>query len=594
LTAVDGATVEVIRNYLVSVAEQMRRSLVRTAFSPVIYDILDFGISIYDGQLRLMAETAGGAPFLGANDYSIRKIVDYIGVERFEPGDAVLLNYPYWSAAHAYDAVLTAPVFETGTRLPIAYLCVRGHWMDLGAKDPGYVLDSTSVHQEGLMFPGTKIVKGGVIDEELLELIRYNSRMPESVIGDFHAQLTAIRTGERRLHQIYEKFGRPAVEEAVTRILDHGEQQALRALRSLPHGSWTAVDWLDDDGVTDRMIRMQVTITIDDDNFTADFSGSERAVPGPVNMPYGATHGMVKTVFKALTTPHEPRNGGHLRPVRTVAPPGTLFHAIYPAATFTLWTQMVALELLHKALAQGVASIAASSGGDEPGFMAVGVHPDGRTWVISNNEGIGWGGTPDHDGANAQQHLIVNVIRNTPIEILESKTPLFHHRLELRTDSGGPGRYRGGLGVRRDVSYLAEGEVLSMKKKTKTRPWALHGGFEPDPSAIVLWPGTPRERVVGYGGNYISMFRAQMAPQEGFTNLSAGGAGFGNPLERDPTAVVHDVSEGYVSPEAARRDYGVIVNDDGTWQPAEGRAAAIPMEASAGKVAPDSAHTKVK
>ena len=145
MTALDGAAVEVIRHYLVSAAEQMRRSLVRTAFNPVIYDILDFGIGIYDADLRLMAETAGGSGFLSANDFSIRKVVDYIGVDGFERGDVVLLNYPYWSAAHAYDAVLTAPVFEEGRDLPVAYLCVRAHWMDLGAKDPGYVLDSTSI-----------------------------------------------------------------------------------------------------------------------------------------------------------------------------------------------------------------------------------------------------------------------------------------------------------------------------------------------------------------------------------------------------------------------------------------------------------------
>ena len=566
MTALDGAAVEVIRHYLVSAAEQMRRSLVRTAFNPVIYDILDFGIGIYDADLRLMAETAGGSGFLSANDFSIRKVVDYIGVDGFERGDVVLLNYPYWSAAHAYDAVLTAPVFEEGRDLPVAYLCVRAHWMDLGAKDPGYVLDSTSIHQEGLIFPGTKIVKRGIVDREVTELLRFNSRMPELVIGDFNAQLTAIRTGERRLHQIYEKFGRARVEEAVARILDHGEQQALRALRALPHGSWTAVDWLDDDGVSPRMIRMQVTVTITDDEFTADFSGSESAVTGPVNMPYGATEGMVKTVFKSLTTPFEPRNGGQFRPVRTIAPPGTLFHAIYPAATFTLWTQMTGMELLYKALAQGVATVAASSGGDEPGFMAVGVHADGRTWIISNNEGIGWGGTPDHDGANAQQHLSVNQIRNTPIEILESKTPLFHDRLELRTDSGGAGRHRGGLGVRREVRFVADGEVLSMKKKTKTRPWALHGGLEPDPSAIVLWPDTPRERRVGNSSDYISMFRTPMAAGDGFINLSAGGGGFGDPLDRDPSSIVSDVVEGYVSREAAKRVYGVVVRKDGRWK----------------------------
>jgi N-methylhydantoinase B len=555
----------VIRHYLVSVAEQMRRSLVRTAFNPLIYDIQDFGKSIYDADMQLMAETAGGAGFLGANDHSISHLVDYVGIENFEQGDVFLLNWPYWNAAHALDVLLTAPVFEENTKRPIAFLCVRAHWMDLGAKDPGYVLNSTSVHQEGLMFPGTRIVKGGVVDPQLLELLRFNSRMPKLVVGDFNAQLTAIRTGERRLQQIMSTFGRPTVERAVTRILDHGEQQALRALRGLPHGSWTAVDWLDDDGVTTDMIRMQVTVTISDEAFVVDFTGSSDKVPGPVNMPLGQTEGLVKSVFKGLTTPHVPRNGGHLRPVRTIAPAGTLFHAVYPSATFTLWTQMLGIELVHKALAQGVPGVAASSGGDEPGFMAVGIYPDARTWVISNNEGVGWGAGVDHDGATAQQHKSSNVIRNTPIEILESKTPLFHERLELIPDSGGAGTYRGGLGVRREVRFLADGEVLSMKKKTKTRPWALSGGAEPDSSSITLYPGTPKAEVFAPPREYISMFRRAMVAGEGFLNVSAGGAGFGNPLLRDPSHVLDDVRDGYVSHESAELDYGVVVSPDGSW-----------------------------
>jgi N-methylhydantoinase B len=219
---ISGATVEVINNYLVSTVEQMRRTLVRTAFNPVIYEVLDFGISMYDSQVRLVAEAPGITAFLGANDYSILKGLDYIGRENLAPGDIVMMNYPYWSSAHAYDALLFAPVFEADDEPPVAYLCVRAHWMDLGAKDPAYVLDATSMHQEGLIFPGTKLVKRGKADKELLELIRFNSRLPDLVIGDFHAQVAAIRIGERRLGDAR----RAGAGDGSTRLLDAHQPSA--------------------------------------------------------------------------------------------------------------------------------------------------------------------------------------------------------------------------------------------------------------------------------------------------------------------------------------------------------------------------------
>jgi N-methylhydantoinase B len=559
LPAIDGATVEVIHNYLLSAVEQMRRTLVRTAFNPVIYEVLDFGISMYDAQLRLVAEAPGITSFLGANDYAIIKGVEYVGAAKLHRGDVVILNYPYWNSAHTYDALLFAPVFFQDDPLPTAYLAVRAHWMDLGAKDPGYVLDSTDMHQEGLILPGTKIVKRGEIDHEILEIIRFNSRLPELVTGDFHAQLAAIRVGERRVLEIYQRFGKPLVLRAIEAILDHGEWLARQAVRALPDGTWTAFDWLDDDGISDDLIRMEVKVSIDGDRFAVDWSASSGAVAGPVNMPYGATQSFSKVVFKGLTTPNEPSNAGHYRNLEVYAPPGNLFHAVYPAPTFTLWTEMVAFELIHKALAQGLPSIAASSGSDEPGFMAVGTLPNGDPFVISNNEGIGWGAAPTHDGANALQHLSTSVVRNTPIEVLEHRATLLHECLELRTDSAGAGRYRGGLGLRRDVRFTADGEVLSMKKKTKTRPWSLAGGLEAETNGMILNPGTPGERRLG-------MRRARVKAGDRFMNFSAGGGGYGNPRERDPQRVADDVLDGYVSVESARTVYGVVVHPDGTWE----------------------------
>jgi N-methylhydantoinase B len=565
-TTLDGATVEVIRHYLVSTAEQMRRTLVRAAFSPVIYDVLDFGISLYNGDLELVAEASGITHFVAANDYALVKGLEYIGKEHMAEGDVYILNYPYWSGAHSYDAMLFAPIFSDARSEPAAYAAVRAHWMDLGAKDAGYVLDSTNMHQEGLIFPGTKIVSRGEIVHDIIELIRFNSRLPDLTIGDFHAQLAALRIGERRLKQVWEKFGTATVDEAITRIIDHGERIARKALAELPDGTWIAEDFIDDDNVSDDLIPMKLTLTIAGDEMIADFTGSSPSVPGPVNLPLGATFGIVRATLKELTTPHEATNVGHMRPLTVIAEPGSLFNAQYPAATFTQWSAIVAFELVHKALSQAIASIPASSGGDEPGFMALGYDSKtGTDYVVSNNEGIGWGATRDHDGGNAQQHPSQTTVRNTPVEILEQKAALLHERLELIQDSGGAGRHRGGVGVLRTVRFLEPGEVMSMKKKSKTRPWALAGGHEPEPSEMVLWPDTDRSKRVG-------MYRATMAAGDRFINRTAGGGGFGDPLDRDPTAVVADVLDGYVSRVCAEEVYGVVVDSEGGWAPTERRA----------------------
>jgi N-methylhydantoinase B len=552
MTAIDGATVEVVRSYLISAAEEMRATLIRTSFNPVIYEVHDFGLSMYDADLRLIAEATGLTFFLGANDFSLRKGVEYVGRDNLHPGDVVLLNYPYWNAAHASDATLFAPVFWPGDGTLVGFLCVRAHWMDLGAKDPGYVLDSTDMHQEGLIFPGTKVVSRGEPVHEIHELIRFNSRMPAEVLGDLHAQIAALRTGERRLLEILEKFGRETVAAAVQLMIDDGAARSRAALDALPQGSWTAVDWLDDDGIGTEPVRMQATVTIADGEFTVDFAGSSPATPGPINMPFGATEAICKVVLKSLTSADQPSNEGTVAPLRVKAEPGTLFHAVYPQPTYTLWTGIVAVELITKALAQGMPErLPASSGGDVPGFMMVGTHPDtGQLFAVSNNDPVGWGATVAHDGMNAATHVSGSTGRITPIEVLEAKTGMFFERVEMRTDSGGAGRFRGGVGLRRDIRFVTAGEFLSVIKKTRSRPWALAGGSEPEPNQVIVFPGTPREASV-------STKRTRVEVGDRVTLLTAGGGGHGEPGERDPAAVREDVAEGFVSPEAARDVYGI-------------------------------------
>jgi len=553
------AEIEIISGLFLSAAEQMRRTLVRTAFNAVIYEVLDFGISIADADGRMVAEAAGITSFIGANDYALRKLIESGKPKDWRPGDVIMLNTPYWSSAHTSDALLVAPLFldEASDKIDM-FLCVRAHWLDIGAKDAGYVLDSIDVHQEGLLMPGVRVIKEGKLDSDLWAILEANSRLPEAIRGDFNAQVACLRTGEKAVRDIYRKFGTARVLAAIDEYILHSEHKTQEALAKLPKGTWTAEEWLDDDGITGDPIRMFVTVTITEDKFLVDFTGSSPQVAGPVNNPLGATTTMAKTYFKFLTSPDTPSNHGCYAALEVAAPEGSFFNAVYPAASYVGWGRMVAFEMIAQALAPVMPWIPAQSGGDEPGFMAVGTHHQtGKTFVISNNEGIGWGATFAHDGANALQHPSTSTVRNTPIEVLERQSNLFHERLELVENSGGRGQHRGGVGVRRDVRMVGDTEILSMKKKTKTGNWALNGGApSPLKNHMVLWPGEARQLKVG-------MYRKTLRTNEMFANYAAGGGGWGDPAKRDPRAHEYDLRNGYVTEGgkiealAELDDYGV-------------------------------------
>ena len=280
MSGLDLITTEVIHNYLLSAAREMERNLMRTSYNTIVYEIRDFGLGIYDRHCRLLAEAPGLAIFTRGNDYGLKKTVEFIGEENMQPGDLLLTSYPYWSSAHPMDVLATSPIFACGEL--VGYTAIKLHWLDLGQKDPGYVLDSVDVFQEGLIMPGLKLYKAGVRDEEIYNLIRFNSRLPDRVIGDMNAQISACRTGEQRVAELVEKFGVALFQEAVEAILDHGERVARARLAALPKGAWTAEDWADDDGVDrDVMLKLRCTVTVTDDEFIVDLERLQRRLPRP-------------------------------------------------------------------------------------------------------------------------------------------------------------------------------------------------------------------------------------------------------------------------------------------------------------------------
>ena len=451
-----GITTEIIRHGLLAAAEEMARNLCRTAYNTVVYEIHDYGIGIHDAGGDVVADAPGIAIFTRANDHGVKRAIEFLGADAFRPGDVVILNYPYWSSAHTLDPLVFAPVHAAGEL--IGFTSCRIHVLDLKQKDPGYVLDSTDMSQEGLFFPATKLYREGVLNEDVFNIIRFNSRLPERTIGDIQAQVSACVSGVRRTQEIAAKYGADAVTGAMREINDHGERLARVGLAKLPKGTWSATDFVDNDGVDlDRLIRLNVTVTITDDELVIDWTGSDKDVRGPINVPLGMTEALSSLVFKALTTPDSPVVAGNFRPLRVVTEPGSVMHAVPPMPTFTLWTGLLAGEVVLKALAQGMPDVVpAASGGDVCSMMGLGVNPrNGEHWLEATNEAVGFGAHAGGDGEDGIMHLSEPGCRNNPVEVLETKSPMFIESYGYRTDSGGAGRHRGGVGVGRAYRFLA-------------------------------------------------------------------------------------------------------------------------------------------
>ena len=556
MTGTDSITVEIIRHGLLAAAEEMARNLCRTAYNTVVYEIHDYGIGLHDVSGDVVADAPGIAIFTRGNDHGIKKAVEFLGADAMAPGDMFVLNYPYWSSAHTLDPLVFAPIHVEGALAGFA--SCRIHVLDLKQKDPGYVLDSTDMHQEGLFFPATRLYVAGVRNDEVFNIIRFNSRMPERTIGDLQAQVSACHTGVRRVQEIAAKYGAETLAGAMAAINDHGERLARLALAKLTKGTWSAHDFVDSDGVdVDRMVRLQVAVTVTDEEMVIDWTGSDSGVRGPINLPLGQTEALCSLVFKALTTPDTPVVAGNFRPLRVVTEPGSVMHAVPPMPTFTLWTGLLAGEVVLKALAEGMPErVPACSGGDVCSMMGLGVDPrTGQAWLEATNEAVGMGGHTGGDGADGVMHLSEPGCRNNPVEVLETKAPMFIESYGYRPDTGGAGRHRGGVGVSRSYRFTAPSTGICLVYKTRTKPWPIGGGRAGENNRIVLNPGTDLEVV--QGGSYNRLDAGEV-----LVNDTGGGGGFGDPFTREPESVARDVRNGFVSVQAAARDYGVVIDPD--------------------------------
>lgn len=559
ISTLDPVTVEVIRNHFISTARQMKNTLVRASFNPIIYEMVDFSLGIYNRRAELIAEGPGIPLFMGAVSFAIKSIIGYVGEENLEDGDVVLSTYPYFIGSHSQDAVVIRPVFIDGK--VFAYTAAKAHWMDIGGKDI-YGTDTTDIWQEGLQLYGVKIMKRGVLDRELMEIIRANSRLPDGVAGDLAAQISSCNHGAARVLDLVAKYGKGVVEASVNRILDHGEEMARQAIARMPDGEWTVEASMDNNGLDDVPVKLKARVRISGDELHVDTTGTADQQAGPINCPLATSIAVIRLVTKMMTAPTHEANEGFFRPISTHIPEGSLLNPQAPAPVFLYgWAAMVIGEALFQAMCEIIPENAvARSGGDLVGLLFSGVDRDGNFFAGGGDEAVGQGAAIDQDGENATIIYALGESSNVPAEILEERFPIVVERYELRQDSGGPGRYRGGLGVVKQWRLLQEVNLISTVEQTKYPAWGFAGGkASAAANSVTVEAETPQAHQIGRRSDY------KVAAGERLIVSTGGGGGWGDPHLREPSAVLADVRGGYVSLESARLDYGVVIeaDDDG-------------------------------
>ncbi len=553
---VDPITLEVLRHGFVAASNEMRINLMRTSYNPIIYEVLDFSVGVFDSKGDMIAQAAGLPIFLGNLGAAVKTIIGDVGRETIRTGDVYMINDTYTTGSHLNDVTVVSPVFAGGTLM--GFTASRAHWLDMGGKSPGGSSDTTDVFQEGLRLRSIQLYKEGVVNRSVMQILHDNVRWPEAHMGDLRAQIAAARTGEARFLELITRFGKDTVQAFIDELLRQGEEAVRQAIAKMPDGVYEADGYLDNDGVGSEHIHIKAKVVISGDEMTVDLSGSSDQCGGPLNCGYAASVAGCRVALKCVTDPLSPVNEGNFAPLKVIAPPGSMFNVQPPGSAFLYGVSLnVLIDVILKALEPAlVGSIPAAHYGDMDGFMIYGKNPEtGRDFIQQEPEGGGWGAFPDRDGENVMIFISDGDTRNVPVEVVESKFPLRIERYELRQDSGGPGKFRGGLGHYRDYRVLAdEAYTTAIMDREFCPPWGLRGGKAAASDYVLINPGAKDEKkimkITGYRlkkGDLVSV-------------RSGGGGGYGDPFERDPEMVRLDVVRELVSMEAAREQYGVVLD----------------------------------
>lgn len=546
----DPVTTEVIRHALNSAANQMKRALVRTAFSPIIYEVLDFAVAIYDRDMRLLAQAPSLPLFMGTLNFCVQRAVEGVGgEENLKPGDIIMYNEPYGTGSHPQDLAMIMPVFLEDGDL-VGYTAIKGHWLDIGGKDP-YSTDTVDVFQEGTIFPGVKLYDGGRLVRDIQRMALANTRVPKMVVGDMNAQVTGVRMGAEALVHVVERYGRDTFDICVERMYDHGEAVVRSYFERIPDGVYVGYGEMDNNGVSDAPIPFEVRVEVNGTDVRIDFSNAPETQAGPVNCPVPSTISASRIAISMLAGGGESPNEGHFRPIEVVTRPGTMFHPLPPSPCFLYgWPALQAIEVVYHAIAKALpAAVPACSGGDICSLVWWGVREEtGEPWADGSPHPVGQGAHANGDGG-VMLHIAESATRFSPIEVWEARNPWLVEKLEIAPDSGGPGRYRGGPGIDYHFTMLEDAYVTAAIERTKNAPWGLEGGGEGRPNGAAL-------RMPDGTKTYFGKATRLLVPKGATLELyCGGGGGYGSPSERPVEAVLKDLREGYITEEFARKHY---------------------------------------
>ncbi len=467
---------EVFKNKLSSVSEEMGVSLNRTAFSPNIKERRDFSCAIFDDNGDMIAQAAHIPVHLGSMPLSVKEA---IGEFEFEPGDMVILNDPFKGGTHLPDITIVAPVFVDGVDRPVFYVANRAHHSDVGGMSSGSMPLATSIFQEGIIIPPLKIVKRGEVDEQLKKFLLNNVRTPYEREGDLLAQIMANMTGLKRMKELIGKYGLETVEFYSKSLMDYSESIMRKTIRGIPDGVYSFVDYMDDDGIERQKIRIKVTITIEGDKAKLDFSETDKQVAGSINAVYAITLSAVLYVFRSLVEEDIPTNAGCLRPVEVVTRKGSLVDATFPAAVVggNVETSQRIVDVILGALAMALKhEIPAASQGTMNNVAIGGIDErTGGPFTYYETLGGGMGASFRSHGESAIHSHMTNTL-NTPIEALEYSYPFMVTEYSIRKGSGGKGKFKGGDGLVREIRLLSDAEITVLSERRRLAPYGLEKG----------------------------------------------------------------------------------------------------------------------
>ena len=557
----DPVLTEIVRNGVLAVTEEMKINLTRTAYNPIIYEALDFTVGLYTAQGETVSIGLGLPSFIRGMANTIKAKLEHFGPHGLEPGDILVTNDAYVTGSHLYHFTFTKPVFHSGKLS--GFVCTMAHWNDVGGVLGGI---TTDIYSEGLQVPIMKYQKAGVVNQDLVDIIRMNVRIPDRAMGDLRAQVTALRAGERRFLELLDRYGREPVLQAIGNMMDISEAAARARTRTIPDGVYEAESFMDDDGVeTGKPVPIRVRVVKKGDEMTIDLSEVGRQVRGFYNSGPSTGQGCAQVAYKCLTSPTDyPVNEGSLRPLKVILGEATVVSAVRPAAMRVWMTvPMTVVDTIFKAMEKAVPekTIAGHFADLVSGHIS-GISPkDGRLFIggAGGPMGGGWGAKLNEDGMCATVCLNDGDTHNAPCEQTEVKFPVLIERHALRPDSGGAGRFRGGLGVEKVVQARTPMTLNTQMERVLCRPWGLAGGLSGAGNGVTLRvEGKPVE---GFANGKV--FSRRLKAGEAFTLLSGGGGGFGLPQRREAERVTEDVRQGYVSREAAADLYGVAITEDG-------------------------------